>query len=315
MRYYVVNSTCVFSLLFPPGSASAEDTRAIVERAIQAHGGAARLERTKKGHLQGNTEVYQENAIAKYEIEEWFDLPRRYKLTSDRINSDTPVHRESGVDGEEGWKREGKGPVREFTLHEPEPLFQHWHAILAQLLLLREKNVQLTSLPEETRDKRVFTGIHATSLNDSRDFFFDKTTGLVERTRLTMRDPRGGKDATAETVYDDYRDIHGILYPMRFKVYTGKANSSTITLSSIEFLDKIGDSVFLKSQIPTAEGPVETSAAQKTTSQPSHENGEKPLASRDRVLIVATVAAGVVVGAVWFIVRASKRGKREMPPS
>jgi hypothetical protein len=315
MRSYFLTSVCAFLFPLLAGAAAAEDARAILDRAIEAHGGAARLERTKRGHLKGKTETYKENLTSKYEMEEWLDLPDRYKLWSVSSSSDTPYHREYAVNGKEGWKREGKGSVREFTVRQPLSVFQHWQAILAQLLLLREKDVLLTLLPEETRDGRTLAGIHATSPQGYGDFFFDKSTGLLARSKVIRANILGGEDAITEIVYDDYRDIQGVRYPMRFKVFTGKTNSSTIALSSVEFLDKIDDSVFTKPQTPAAKKPVEDTGTRKRSSQSTAESGERTAGQRNSVLIVATVGAGIVVGAAWLIVRASKRGKREMPPS
>lgn len=290
---------CLFLLL--AGTALAEEPRAILDRAIQAHGGAGLLERTKKGHLKAKSEGHQSNAPFKVEIEEWFDLPSRYRETSDGSRNGAPYHGEKLVIGKEGWIREGTGPMRPITVPDPF-VAQHWHAKLASLLLLRDKGVQFRPLPDETKGGHTLVGFHATSLQVADDFLFDKSTGLLGKTLKTMPNPLGGQAVIEEASYDDYRDIQGIHYPMRFKIATGKTYSATITLSNIEFSDKIDESIFIKPQMPAVD-------------EPASEHSEKTPLPRDRMLIVATVGAGVVVGAVWFIVRASKRGKRETPPS
>ena len=302
MRYDLVTSSCAFLFLLLAGTASAEDARALIDRAIQAHGGAARLERTKKGHVKAKCEVKDVNAPFEYEIEEWFDLPARNKRIYDEKGHGTARHVEWLFMGKESWMREGSRRVE----HKSWPVSlsaeqQQWYAVLAILLLLREKDAQLTSLPEETKDGRILAGIHVVYFLYSGDYFFDKSTGLLARSKRTWQSPVNGEEEDAETIYEDYRDIQGIHYPMRFKV-AAKKYSSTFTLSSIEFLDKIDESIFSKPQTPAVEGPIV-------------ESSEETQEQRKRILIVVTVAAGVVIGAVWFIVRASKRSNRETPPS
>jgi hypothetical protein len=301
MRFSFLTNGFVCLLLLLVGQASAEEPRAILDRAIPAHGGADRLERTKKGHLKAKSEGNQSNVPFRLEIEEWFDLPSRYKRIKTGSINEKPFHREDASTEKEGWAREGTGPISTFSVHQPMFVTEHWHAVLASLLLLRDKDVQFKSLPDETKDGRTLVGFHATSQQVNGDFFFDKSTGLLAKTQQTRQNPLGGQEVIADTSYDEYRDVQGIQYPMRFKSTAGKTYSTTITLSSLSFGGKIDESNFTKPKTPSAE--------------PSSENDEKTQTPRDRMLIVATVGAGAVVGAVWFLVRASKRGKREAPPS
>lgn len=298
MRFCFLTNVFVSLFVLLAGAASAEEPRAILDRAIQAHGGAARLERTKKGHLKAKSEGTQSDVSFKVEIEEWFDLPNRYSRTIDAGSKDAPTHFEEVYIGKECWIRKGNGPAQ---LHQPLPVLQNWYAILALLLSLRDKNVQLKPLPDETKDGRTFAGFHALSPQGSGDFIFDKSTGLLAKTRQIRPNSLGGQEMIAEASYDDYHDIQGIHYPMRFKTISGKTDSTTVTISAIEFGDKIDENVFQKPWLPARDR------------QAFSENIEKTLVPRDRMLIIATVGAGVIVGAVWFIVRASKRGKRETP--
>ncbi|HEY7328138.1 MAG TPA: hypothetical protein VH592_10880 [Gemmataceae bacterium] len=311
MRYDLVTSSCTLLFLLLAGTASAEDARAILDRAIQAHGGAAGLERTKKGHLKGKCEGIQANVPFEYEIEEWFDLPVRNKRIYDGNGNNTSTHVEWLFMGKESWMREGNKRVQySFLPISQSAEQQQWYAVLAMLLLLRENDAQLTSLPEETKDGRTLAVIHAVYSQLEGDYFFDKSTGLLRLTKAI----RPVQETIVEHVYDDYRDVQGTHYPMRIHV-TEKTYSSTFSISSIEFLDKIDEAVFAKPQAPAAEGTVEETVVRKTTSQPTADSSGKAPEQRNQVLIVVTIVAGVIIGAVWFMVRASRRGKQELPPS
>ncbi len=299
MRSDFMPSFFVCLLLLLVGEASAEEPRAILDRAIQAHGGAARLELTKKGHLKATIEEHRFNNAIKLQIEEWFDLPNRYSRTIDRTSDDPPTHLQEIYTGKERWIREGTQPPR--LDRQPPPGLQEWYAILALLLSLRDKDVQLKSIPNETTDDRVLVGFHITfSKVMGGDFFFDKSSGLLSRTRQLVKNFVIPQEVKMEKFYEDYREIQGIHYPMRFRSVAGQEYSNIVTLSSIEFGNRFDEGVFTMPQTPAMERPTG--------------GEEQSPGSRDNKLIIATVGAGVVVGAVWFIVRASKRGKREKPP-
>src|SRR6185437_15648414 len=114
-----------------------------------------------------------------------------------------------------------------------------WYAVLAQLPRLRSKEVKLTALGEERRDGRLLAGIQVVSPQVMADLYFDKSTGLLARARQQLPNLMGGQQTRGETLYDDYREVSGIRYPMRIKISNGDINSMNITVSSIEFLDKI----------------------------------------------------------------------------
>lgn len=307
MRLLMLLSLVVGSSLFAAACTAAEDARAVLEGAIQAHGGAARLERTTRGRLQGKVEGRMNNADCKAEWKETFDLPGRYRRTIDGSFNAEPYHMEYAVTGTRGWIREGKKLPREFAVPEPLPVAQHWHAILADLLMLRDKRFQLTTLPDETKDGRTFAGIRAVSTQGRADFYFDKATRLLAHVNsplmnVAILQPK--QETMAERSFDDYHDIKGVLYPMKFRTTSGKANSLTITLSSVEFLDKIDASVFDKPEVAVARKPSE--ALQSREETPIH---------RERWLIVTIAGAGVFIGVVWLFARASRQGKQETPRS
>ncbi|HTU19865.1 MAG TPA: hypothetical protein VMG10_17515 [Gemmataceae bacterium] len=301
MRFVSCLNVFVCLCLLAAARAPAEEARAVLDRAIQAHGGEARLERTTKGRLKARVEGNMFGTVFKTEWEETFDLPGRYKQIIDGSVNGMSTHMEYAVTGTKGWLRQGTDSARDFAESEPPSVGRHWHAILAQLLLVSDKKIQLSSLPDDKTDGRTLAGIRAVSLQGSGDWYFDKATGLLARAPWRMPNHtilKAGQKTMGQHRLEDYHDIKGIHYPMKFITNAGKANSMTITISSIEFLDKIEASVFVNPQTPA---------------EPY--KGEETPVNRDRWLIIATASAGVVVGAVWLIVRASGRGKRETPPA
>ncbi len=330
MRTTRPTSIAVCLFLFFAVPASAEDARAVLDRAIRAHGGEDRLERTTRGRIKSEMDGHEmmEGRVIVFKVtrEEIFDLPARFRRTIRGTANGGAFRLEYAITGKDGWLQEEgsvlKRKLTEFTF-EPLPLAAHWQTILANLPLLRGKDTQLTSLPEQRKDGRTLAGIRAASPSGASDFYFDKATGLLARSQWDIPSLLAGRDREmfGDNFYEDYKDIKGVYYPMKIKASAGNAQVVIVTVSTVEFLDKIEDSVFAKPI--TAAEPAKEGAAAKTTSETKPEtkpvngdsiDGEETPARRDPWLIVATLITGVVIGAVWLLVRASKRGKQRMPP-
>jgi hypothetical protein len=294
----------------------AADARIVVDKAIQAHGGEARLARTKTGRLKANvvrTTVGVE--VFKARWEEIFDLPDRYRRVIEGIENGSGVRMELVVNGKIGWMRRDGGVLTDFPVPEPLPVEQHWHAMLAQLLLLRSKNARLTLLGDERRDGRSLVGVRVVSPDTEAVLHFDKITGLLARARRPLANFMPGREGVGETSYEDYRDINGIRYPMRINNSNGDADTIHIALSSIDFLDKIDQSVFAKPAVAVedpAGGRAQGEASDRTDASdtPSVDSS----ARWDVRLIAATLGMGIFVAGVWLFVRVSKRRRQETHP-
>ncbi len=155
-----------------------------MEKAIEAHGGEARIARTKIGRLKATVEGSFAGAGAfKATWEETFDLPRRYRRVMEGSEAGQPFHREFAANETEGWMRLGQKAPQVFPVSETLPLEQHWHAVLMRLVLLKNKDTRLTALPEAQRDGRSLAGIRAASPRGEAELYFDKSTGLLARAR------------------------------------------------------------------------------------------------------------------------------------
>ncbi len=312
--------------------AAAEDARALLDRAIAAHGGADRLDKTRKGRLKAKMDGEDRGIPFKVTWEETFDLPQRYRRTIDRTLRDTTHHLEYVIDGKKGWLREENGPAHELRSDEetpagrywktvlerqPLPLTWHWQAVLAQLPQLRGKETQLTSVPDETKDGRILAGFKAVSPQIVSTFYFDKTTGLLARALWALPTLLPGDEVTSETIYEDYRDVQGVRYPMRLRAGVGKIYSITTTVTSFEILDSVDKTVFVKPPSPAPDKQTPRPEQEKPKPEPEPEPTvaveTEPPARWDARLIAATVGVGVFVAAVWIYVRVVRKGPGETP--
>ena len=325
----LITSLMIFiTLLSFADRAWAEDARALLDRAIAAHGGADRLDKTRKGRLKAKMDGEDRGIPFKVAWEETFDLPQRYRRAIDRTLRDATHHLEYVIDGKKGWFREEKEPARALPGDEetpagrywktvldrqPLPLTWHWQAVLAQLPQLRGKETQLTSLPDETKDGRVLAGFKAVSPQIASTFYFDRTTGLLARANWALPTLMPGDEVTSETIYEDYRDVQGVRYPMRIRAGVGRIYSITTTVASFEILDTVENTVFAKPPSPVPDKPQPRPAQDKPQPNPVAAVEIEPSTPWDARLIAATIGVGVAVAGVWFYVHIAGRKRNATP--
>ena len=81
---------------------------------------------------------------------------------------------------------------------------------------------------------------------DGKDFtlFFDKQTGLPVKEVAQLEIP-GGREATAETTFSDYKDFGGIKKATKIEVKTtGFGSGFSQVITDFEVLDKVADGTF-----------------------------------------------------------------------
>jgi hypothetical protein len=309
MRFFInkISLVCIFFLA--AGRVWADEAAAVLKRAIEAHGGAARLERTKRGHIKAEWKGKRLGTTFDLIREETFDLPGRYRLSVKGTEGGIISEMELGFDGRKVWNRQGQRPPQYEPWVKPLPLEGHWHAILAQLLQLQSKDTELKFLGEETKAGRRLVGIRAVSPHAAADLYFDKSTGLLARAQRPLPGPEPGKNMIGENVYSDYREIGGVQYPMHCEGTVQNIYALDIRIISLEFIDKIDDGVFAK---PAVSRPPEPPAPPEE--QPEERPSAESPARWDVRFLVATLAAGSFVAVVWLIVRGSKGRKQQTPP-
>jgi hypothetical protein len=296
----------------------ADEARDVVARAIEAHGGESRLARTTTGHVRASVDgSLAPGGSFKVTWDEFFDLPRRYRRTLDGTNAGMPFHLEYGVNGKQGWVRQGEGQPQESPVLQPVPLGEHWHSVLLQLLHLLDKDTRLTYLGEEQQGGRTLLGVRAQSPQTQANVYFDKSTQLLARARRPLPNLLAGREMIGETTYEDYHDLSRVKYPMHMKASSGDTYSLNITVASIEFLDKIEERTFAK---PEVSRPVNGGASPVQPHGDAKASEEAPISSPsearwDQRLIVATLGMGALVGVVWLIVRTSRHREKPTHPS
>ena len=241
------------------GAGEGEDAaqaRAIIDKAIQAHGGADKLSQFKAVSAKWFGKHRIEN-------EHYGDAVRvvTYEMPADRIRFDFEVENPKGnnfafakvVSGNKGWQGAGQ---RTRDLNEAEvtqivdEIYAHWLASVVPLqdvVLLKHKGFEFSVFGNVPADGKDAVGVRV-SCQGRPDIilFFDKETGLVIKSERRAKDLVTNREYTAESIYRDHKAFQGVMWPTtRLDRRDGQdleENSGRFELSEFQALDKLEES-------------------------------------------------------------------------
>jgi hypothetical protein len=248
MRTPTAAGMAVLMLAFATDPLPAPETpRALIERAIAAHGGAERLGslRAEKVRLQGKVFVPGKDLVP-FTAEVTLQLPDRFKqvakLTTDKVHTLVQI-----VDGDK---------VATVVDDQPQPLPATALAELRMTLdlqravrlvpLLMDRDSRLTALNPEKANNRSVLGVKV-SAKGHRDvrLYFDQETGLLVKTEHT-RDDGSGKELLQEEFYGDFKDFGGFRRWTRIVVFREGKKLMEAEVLDVRYFDKLDDSEFTK---------------------------------------------------------------------
>lgn len=203
------------SLAQEAGSGDAE-LRAIIDKAIKAHGGAEKLSQFK---------VVTAKWTGKHKVENMFywDAVRTVKYEMpDKIRFDYEVMNPNNnttfafsrvVHGKQGWQGTARR-TRELSeadvTHITEEFYAHW---LASAVPLQDKGFTFSPYGNFQVDGKDAVGVGvAFAGRPTVNLCFDKKTGLVVKSERRTKDPRTQEEYTAESIYRDHKEFQGVMW-------------------------------------------------------------------------------------------------------
>jgi hypothetical protein len=224
----------------------AADARALVDKAIKAHGGAEAIAKVPaitvkfKGtvHTMGmglpfvGEVVTQGNDRSKLDIEVEV-MGQKFRFVS-VLNAD------------KGWIKMGDTTNEMDKDQLDEAKEQARTGWVATLVPLKDKQFTLATTGEIEIGKRPALGVKVSSKGHRDvDLYFDKETGLLVKTEARAKD-EGGKEVTNETFYADYKDVQGVKQAMKVTVKRDGTLYVEGEVSEYQLGESLDASVFAK---------------------------------------------------------------------
>lgn len=230
-RLLLALTSCLCSV--PVGPAHAQgDARAILDKAIKAHGGEEKLLELKAGRFKtkgklavgGGVEFTQEAA---YQLPDKVREEVTLNVNGQQVKVVTVING-TRVSVEANGKKVPLTDALKEALKDVTALLQ-----LNQLVPLRGTGYELSSLGEAKVNDKPAVGIRV-SRKGARDvsLFFDKGTGLLTKVERRTVDPMSGQEFTEERVILEYRKVDGL--PMASRVVLNRDGKPYAELDVME---------------------------------------------------------------------------------
>jgi hypothetical protein len=222
-----------------------KDLRAIIDKAITAHGGEANLARFPAQTLKGTGKYYGMGEAIDYTVEIASQSKRfRFSLDMTVMNFDLKVI--AVVNGDKGWEKVNDDvkemPADELAEHKDT---MHSQAVV-RLLPLKDKDYKLSALGDVKVGDHPAVGVRV-SRKGRRDvnLYFDKARGHLVKSEYLIKDIKGGgKEMTQTNLYYDYQEFQGTRHPTRLVIERDGKKFTDTHLTEIQLLEKLDDSTF-----------------------------------------------------------------------
>jgi hypothetical protein len=241
----------MLGIVGPSAGDDQAQARAIVQKAIKAMGGEAKLKKFKAAAWKGKGKVYVLGGEGLDYSGEWaFQGTRHYRVSIEGEVAGQKFQQILVVNGDKGWVKANDMLMdmnKEMLAEQQEQLFSNWAAFVMPLALL-DKPFELSLLGEMDVDKRPALGVRAAS-KGHRDLnlYFDKETGLLARGEFRVKDVQGlqgGKEVTQEFLLSNFQEVDGIKQALKVLVKWDGKPYVDAEISDLKYADKLDDDVF-----------------------------------------------------------------------
>lgn len=229
--------------------AADDDAKAVLARAIKAHGGEDALTKNKgtisknKGKINlpgaGEVEFSQETA---------YMIPDKFKDTMELKVGDQTISILTLVNGDkitiEVNGKEMKTPDEAKTA-----LKEAGHVLeVARLVPLKDKKYELSIIGEDKVEGKKVIGIRATTKGQKdMSLYFDKETHLLAKLEFRGAEPGTGKEITEERIVTEYgKSKNGVPMPKKVIVKHDGKQFLEAEVVEVTYHEKLDDSVFKK---------------------------------------------------------------------
>jgi hypothetical protein len=208
---------CLLVFAAAAGADDAGDARAVVDRAVRAVGGEAKLKALTGGTWKTNSTVQGRPSRAEFRGA----LPDKFRHDGVRLVDGVPTPYTRVVDGDKGWVVAGgeARPMAAAELAGVRSSFEH-KQLATTLLPLLGKDFAL-----KTAGQAVVGGRPAAVVKAARPgradltLYFDQETGLLAKSETTDTAPATGKPRKVELEFRDYRDFDGVKLAGKTRAY------------------------------------------------------------------------------------------------
>jgi hypothetical protein len=224
---------------------AADDPKAIVEKAIKAHGGEENLSKYKAAHVKGKGTMTVMGMDVSFTVELYSQSPNKVRtdMVLEVMGNKFPVSQV--YDGKKGWAKQAD-QVMELEGDQLQDMKDEAYGNYLESLvpLAKDKNLKLEAVPEIKVEGKPAVGVKVESKgHKDMTMYFDKDSGLLVMTKRKSKDP-SGMEVESESYARDYKDFNGTKQATKILVKNDGKKFLEGQLTDVKILEKLDDSVF-----------------------------------------------------------------------
>jgi hypothetical protein len=223
-----------------------KEARAVIDKAIKAHGGADNINKLPASHLKAKGSMEAMGMNLNFNLEIHSQEPDKVRSVVELDISGKQFIVINVFDGKKAWESIG-GQTKE--VKDAKKLEKHKTDIYVQritsLAPLAGKEFEL-SLVGETKVKDDDTvGVRVTSKGKPDvSLYFNKKTGLLAKAEHRTIEPFNMNEVNQEEYYSDYKQVDGVKLPHRLVIEHDGKRFMELDITEMKRLEKIADAMF-----------------------------------------------------------------------
>jgi outer membrane lipoprotein-sorting protein len=224
------------------------DAKKIIDKAIEAHGGADALAKNKDKSVTAKSKMTINQMGGIEATMESLIGDKKFRHTMDFSIMGMNFNQIICYDGKEMWIALNGKVMMTISGKDLEPIKDAIYAEeLAGLVLLKEKGFEFSVVGESKLDDQELVGIRVSN-KDHKDvtLHFDKKTGMLTKIESRNLDFQTSEEVAEERIMKDYKKFEGVLQPTRIVVNRDGKKFVEIEFSDMKYGDKLDDSAFEK---------------------------------------------------------------------
>lgn len=224
----------------------AADARALVEKAVQAHGGASALAKMQKMTRTSTGKVFLFGLELPFQDELTIDFPSKWRLKLVGGAAGPQGQTSIILNGNDAWQMSAMGVVQLPKERVAEMQDETRVLSLATVApLLQNKDLQLGLAKSINVDNRPANGIRVNQAGKAEiQLYFDAQTNLL--VKIARKAQEGGLVVDKEYVYAGHQPEQGVMVPTKYSEWTSGRKIVDVSSINYKFSDRLDDKLFEK---------------------------------------------------------------------
>jgi hypothetical protein len=244
--------TCLFAsligaLLLTAGARAEDEAKAILTRAIKAHGGADARDKYQASQTRAKGKIEILGGL-EFTQEASFMLPNKFKETVEMEVMSQKVRVVTAFDGSKAFiQANGQDVPVDDKIKDALQGAVYAMKVARLVPLVKEKGFELSPLGEVKVDGKPALGVRVAHKGQKDiSLYFNKETGLLAKVEHRTVDPMTGSEITEERIITEYATTDGVPMPRRLVINHDGNKFMEVEVVETKRLEKLDDSEFAK---------------------------------------------------------------------